>query len=173
ISPNSRAHFSKTASGSRLASGILPMMKLGLGPGGRSMETPVYRETPTPAPESLVPAGYGKMKPSFRVMPSKQVLGRKYEISKLRAHGSEDCGGDRVPHARIPEAIQDGLWRSRRNVWPYGDTVAACLRRHRNLGGICRWHSADCGDSGKNRCSADGLRHDCRHSQSALAAWFF
>src|SRR3954453_118599 len=44
MSPNSRAHFSNVASGSRWANGILPMMKFGLGPGGRSMLEPVYRD---------------------------------------------------------------------------------------------------------------------------------
>src|SRR5947207_12478517 len=44
MSPNSRAHFSNVASGSRWANGVLPMMKFGLGPGGRSMLEPVYRD---------------------------------------------------------------------------------------------------------------------------------
>src|SRR6266568_2230962 len=42
MSPNSVAHFLNTASGSSLASGMLPMGKRGLGPGGRCMGSLLY-----------------------------------------------------------------------------------------------------------------------------------
>src|ERR1700686_532649 len=52
MSPNSRPHFEKTARGSRLAKGILPTRKCGLGPGGRFIKfsTKEYRVTSSVSP---------------------------------------------------------------------------------------------------------------------------